>query len=279
MTEIKKLLELSCWTLHNRQNLRAIEKTGATFGDSENDTEIKADRVLGKLLRDHLVGEASVGRISVEGLEDVRTGQGSDWWCIDPLDGSLNYLRSGATRGLPHSTCITVLNQIDDATFSDVRTAGVIDLRNADTWMVEGGDMFGLPAVTLVNCRLARTCLETKLDLGSQVVIGEMYYPENRELLARAFAGKKGWLRNPGSAAYEMALVASGEAIAYVCDRQKQHELGAAYALVKGAGGVAVDFEGKDLGSRVYDFKTQTPVVLAANQAIAEQILTLLRKA
>jgi fructose-1,6-bisphosphatase/inositol monophosphatase family enzyme len=105
-----------------------------------------------------------------------------------------------------------------------------------------------------------------------------MYYPDNRQRLARAFAGEKGWLRSCGSAAYEMALVASGTAVAFVCGSQKQHELGAGYALVKGAGGVAVDWDGRDLGVRTYDFKTQTPVVLACNMAIADQILERLHR-
>jgi len=47
---------------------------------------------------------------------------------------------------------------------------------------------------------------------------------------------------------------------------------------VKGAGGVAVDWDGNDLGPRTYDFKTQTPCILAANQAIAEQILERLHR-
>ncbi|HRH31779.1 MAG TPA: inositol monophosphatase family protein, partial [bacterium] len=102
--------------------------------------------------------------------------------------------------------------------------------------------------------------------------------PENREKVFRAFSDVKGWLRSPGSAAYEMASVASGQAAAFICDRQKQHELGAGYALVKGAGGVAVDWDGQDLGSRVYDFKTQTPVILAANRQIADQLLELLNR-
>lgn len=75
-----------------------------------------------------------------------------------------------------------------------------------------------------------------------------------------------------------MALVASGQAVAFICDRQKMHELGAGYALVKGAGGVVVDFEGNDLGPKEYDFNKQMPVILAANKNIVDQLIELIHK-
>jgi len=280
-----------------RKKIRQIEdgskvvKQGGAFGDLHNDTEIKADKVLGDLFARRFL-KLNPHRLAVEGGIDKELRQhGSHSIFVDPLDGSLNYKTKGASLGLPYSAVVTVLNEYDNSRFHEhkslfhsLEAGAIMDLRNGDLWQhfksIKAVDGTGLLTwgETLFNGKTCRPILERTLDLGSQIVIGEFYYTENRERLVKAFTGRKGWLRNPGSAAYEMALVSSGQAAAYICDRQKQHELGAAYLLVKGAGGVAVDFDGKDLGERVYDFKTQTPVVLAANQSIADQILELLNK-
>ena len=251
-----------------------IVKQGEAFGSLDSDTDIKADSLIGEVITQVLAKEGACGRITVEGRHDdvvIHSHGDEKWYCVDPLDGSLNYRLRGDTLGLPFSSCITVLDCSFDAAFSNVIAAGVIDLRSGDLWL-SSKDKRGKYWTTL-NGEPSFTMQAKTLDIGSMIVIGEMYYPENRELLAKIFAGQKGWLRNPGSAAYEMALVSSGQIAAYICDRQKQHELGAAYALVKGAGGVAVDFEGRDIERLPYDFVSQNQIILAANSSIAEQIL------
>lgn len=254
-----------------------VIKKGIAFGDLENDTEIEADKIIGEAIARSLKTEPDIGTILIEGCEPIRISKGNYQWFIDPLDGSLDYLMKGHTIGLPFSTCVTVLENHSESNlkFQDIVVAGIIDLRSGDAWICYQAED-GL--FTNINNHPAQTMQNTKLDLGSMIVLGEMYYPENRERLFRAFAGMKGWLRNPGSAAYEMALVASGQAVAYICDRQKIHELGAGYALVKGAGGVVVDFCGNDISGKKYDFNSQTDVILAANQNIADEIVALLKK-
>lgn len=254
-----------------------IVRQGKSFGDLEQDTELGVDKRLGKYFQDQL-NACGITRVSIEGFEDLhldREDGSESWVTVDPLDGSLNFKKRCKSLGLPISSCITLLSKSGpDACFKDIVAGGVIDLRNGDIWFSEIKDG---QRVSTLNSRYVKTDSSKKLDLTQQIVIAEFYYPENRERICRAFAGKKGWLRNPGSAAYEMALVANGTAVAYICDRQKQHELGAGLALVLGAGGVAIGFDGKPLLDVGYSFNQQTPVILAANQNIAEQILELLR--
>lgn len=247
---------------------------GKGFGDLKNDTEIKADKIIGEKIAERVRQEQGVGYLTIEGLGETVLNDDGVWVTVDPLDGSLNYALRGITIGLPYSACITVLRKKEKAVFGDVIAAGVIDLRSGDTWVAwkEGNKYF-----TEVNEKKLFTEQRTCLDLGQMIVVGEMYYPENRELLCRVFSGKKGWLRNPGSAAYEMALVASGGVAAFICDCQKQHELGAAFALVKGAGGVVVDFDLNDLAKENFFFNAQSSVVLAGNMKIAEEIINLMK--
>lgn len=248
-----------------------------SFGDETHDIELVADRAIGRRLQ-AIQREHQAGRISVEGLGDlfIANPSGDNYYCDDPLDASLSFRLRGNTIGLPHSTVVTVFGRTRNVRFSDVIAAGVIDLRSGDRWLAVRRDDGTLE--TDINGIRARTADVSKLDLGKMVVIVEMYYNEDRERFARAFRNDRGWLANPHSAAYEQALVSSGQAVAYICGRQKCDVLGAGYALVKGAGGVVVDFEGRDIGDQPYEFKNQVPVILAANKAIADQILERLRR-
>lgn len=256
---------------------------GSAFGDFHNDIELAADKHLGQFLADEarkLI--PNIGKITVEGLGEVfNDDTGEHWMVIDPIDGSLNYLHAGGMIGLPFSSCVTLLKLGTPTHLQEVIGAGVIDLRPYSTnlWVSEKtstGEYRTLVRQTNLALTRAKTLGADHLDLGRMNVIGEFYYPDNRERLTTAFAGQKGWLRNPGSAAYEMALVASGHAAAFICQTQKQHELGAGYALVLGAGGAAIDWEGNLLGARTFDFISQTPVILAANTQMAQEILELL---
>lgn len=277
----------------NRQAAEIAEPGGA-FGDAEYDTELKGDKDLGRFYAEQLIEKfTNIGRVTVEGLGELPGNPGGTWWAtVDPIDGSLNFKDRGHMNGFPHTSCITILKDGDRTTFDDVLYGGIIDLRPdiSDIWLTERQAEGYRTWCGRGRYRLqeARVLPHQELNLGGMNVIGEMYYPENRDELVRAFGRRerngvayqpqKGWLRSIGSAAYEMASVASGQAVAFVCGTQKQHELGAAYALVKGAGGVAVDWNGEDLGGRSYSFVVQTPVILAANRQIADQILELLRR-
>ncbi|MFA6296346.1 MAG: inositol monophosphatase family protein [Patescibacteria group bacterium] len=259
-------------TIKGLEGGNEVVKLGEGFGSLGDDTEIKADRLIGDAIMKLLLTDNDVQRITIEGMPDYSHAEQRKYWvCVDPLDGSLNYGSKMMTIGLPYTTCVTVLSKCSNATFADIIACGVIDHRSDDLWCAYFDDDGVLKAK--IGCFTAFTDKRPNLDLGSMIVFGEMYYPENRNLLLKMFSGCKGWLRNPGSAAYEMAMVSSGSAVAFICDRQKQHELGAGYLLVKAAGGVAVDFSGKDLGQYEYVFNAQTPVILAANQNIANELL------
>lgn len=251
-----------------------VVRQGTSFGDLKNDTELGIDKRLGRYFQDRLQ-RSGIARLSIEGMQDLTLSKkDGPWATVDPLDGSLNFKRRNGSQGLPFTSCVTLLSTSGpEAKFKDIVSAGVIDLRNGDIWFSEINEAGA--QLTMLNDKYARTDSEP-LDLTKQIVIGEFYYPENRERLCAAFAGQKGWLRNPGSAAYEMALVASGTSAAFICDRQKQHELGAGIALVLGAGGVVCDLSGNGLMDTPYTFNAQTPVLLAGNAKIAERILCLL---
>jgi len=244
---------------------------GEAFGDLSNDIEIQADILLGQVITDFLKKNKVNCRLQIEGQKEMLLGPSpAEYYiAVDPLDGSLNFAKKGKTLGLPFSCSITAFSLNDEkCCFEDVEVAGCIDLRSKDLWLAEKG------AGCFLNGTPCRTSGVTKVDIKKGIIIGEMYYPENRELLGRIFKGERGWLRNPGSSAYEMSLVASGQVDAYICDRQKLDILGMAYLMVKEAGGSVVDFNGNDLGTKEYVFHSQMPVILASTKPLSSGILT-----
>ncbi len=251
-----------------------IISEGEGFGDLVSDTEIRADKELGVFFaeefKEYFSGLPFEIEIEGQGITKVNISENQDsrfYITVDPLDASLNFKSKGQTKGLPYSSSVSVFKNTNPK-FEDCITAGVVDLRNGDLWVAEKNKG------CFINGQPTKTNGKRKIDLKNGIIIGEFYYPENRQVLMKAFGKDKGWLRNPGSAAYEMSLVASGQADAYICDRQKSHELGAAYRMVTEAGGFACDFEGNELGDRNYDFNSQVPVILAASEELAREILS-----
>lgn len=243
---------------------------GEGFGGTTTDTELRADDALGKHLTEVMLEIPDIGVVLCEGREPVQREGGRYLVAIDPLDGSLDYRQRGPTIGLPYSATVAVFDGLMP-TFADCLVAGTIDLRSADIWVAERG------RGCKVNEEVARTSGATTVDLKHRIGIAEFYYAGHRPLVLGMFDGESGYLRSIGSAAYEMALVASGGADFYVCDRQKCHELGAAFRLVVEAGGAVIDHDGEDLGSRPYRFGDQVPVIVAATDALAQELLRRVR--
>lgn len=259
------------------RNGEAVIHQGTGSGDLLNDTEIAADRALGEEFLKETSDWAKVRRVTVEGMPPTNLERGDLWVCVDPLDGSLDFQTRRGSMGLPFTGVITVLDKLDGATFKDVIAAGVIDFRCGDHWVAWRKEDGGYE--TQMNGRHCTPERAEKIDLGRMVVVPEMYYPANRELAHEMFRGDKGYFRSVGSAAYEMACVANGAIAATFCLTQKQHELGAAYALVKGAGGTVCGFDGKPLDDVPFTFNVQTPAICAGNAAIADELIARAKKA
>lgn len=261
---------------------REVVAEGAGFGDLEHDTEIGADQELGKFYFREFAGKPNVGRIAIEGGVDITSyGDEAGACClyIDPLDGSLNFARSDDGLCLPYTSIITVYGKREDLTYDDVLVCGLLDLRNGDILIarkLEDGYRTVAEFGRTPREQPVKTRDIAKIDLTQDIAICEPYYAD-REWIAEAFKGEKGWLRSPGSAAYEMGLVARGVAVLYACLHQKQHEGPGGRALVLGAGGYVCDFAGKNLGPRPVDFKKQDDIILAANEAVARDLLRRLR--
>lgn len=276
---IEEALIKACEFLPTLKEGGNIVERGVGFGDLENDTSIKADVEVDQAILDSLRRTKQNFKVISEEGEYVIGSNPEYLITIDSVDGSLNYRRGGWLPGsaLPYTATMAMFDSLKPR-FSNALIAGTIDLRNGNLVMAERDNgcyvrrLYGEWSQCKVSGR------RTFGDERDWIIVAESYYPDNRRLIAEAFNDLTGWIRNPGSAAYEFALVALGITDAFICKTQKNHELGPAYLLIKEAGGVVTDFYGNDIGGQQYEFNTKTPVVAAATPELLEEILERIQK-
>ena len=240
---------------------------GIGFGEAIGDIEIVADERLADLVSATLIA-CGFQHIDVEGrsTQHLPSGNGLSAF-VDPLDGSLNFKRCNGSVGLPYATVIATAPSLTPC-FAEFFEAGVIDLRSGDTWYTDDG------RVCWLNAKPCITSGARRIDKAAgTIIVADCYYPATRAVIAAGFNDFRGYIRTPGAAGYELALVASGSVDAFISTDQKCDVLGAAYRLITAAGGVVVDFDGNDLASRTYGFRDQIPIVAAATRELATEIL------
>ena len=285
------------------------------FGDvsSLKDAEVRADRVVTEAILTFLAKNRSdhpFAKAVFEGREtqDVHGEKGEIVLFVDPCDGSLNAQDAGIMNGFPHVLVLTVA-PARTCCFRDLQAVLVLDLRAStdDVWiMVRSGDrVHGIFSPSIRSLRpfgVMKPSAHAKIELGKMNIVGELYYPGNREVMMRIVGEEKGWIRNPGSAAYEMASIASRQAHLYFCKTQKQHEAGIAYMAAEAmraedglTGPLVTDFQGRSLDLCAYRFQeeawkdpttktgfvttaVQTEIVFATSRGILEDFLDRVRR-
>lgn len=170
---------------------------------------------------------------------------------IDEIDGSQNQLICDTQ--LLHSAVATLVEvpAEGDPLFRDI-VAGVM-LSYLDGAMVYASRQDDNSYATVVfgnleNLELPRrpkllTEGLNRLDIGNYLFLSDPYYPPVRELVGRLFAGRKGNLRSLGNSAWESLYASLGYATGYV-STQKHDEVGAMWAIARGAGASASTFNG-----------------------------------
>jgi myo-inositol-1(or 4)-monophosphatase len=166
---------------------------------------------------------------------------------IDPIDGSKN-----AINGLPiFCTSIAVA---DGATLGDVFMGYIVNLISADEfWAVKGeGAWF--------NGKKIRTKNDDKID----IVLYESQRPaEELPRMNRLFS-HTARTRCLGTTALNLAHVAMGSASLFVTlSKSRSFDFAAGHLIVKEAGGICTDAEGRDIG-HIHTGLGKTNTILAS---------------
>ncbi len=181
---------------------------------------------------------------------------------LDPIDGSRN-----ALSGIPmFSTSIAV---IDGETIGNTITGYIVNLINGDEfWAIRGGGSF-----------FNGTLIKTRRDNAFKVIAYEAQTPKTDipkiipllSLFRRA--------RCFGSTALDMAFLAQGAVSMFVVpSHSRSFDFAAGYLLIKEAGGIVTDLNGKSIDHIETGIKKTTSILSAANKELHNKALAVLKK-
>ncbi len=254
--------------------LETARKVALGFGDNDTeevrdvhstDISTKADRALSKAIVDraqHLSPRCTLlteeaGKL--EGDSDITIA-------VDDLDGTDNFFR--ARDILPWCSVVTVFKG-QNPRFRDAVAAGIIEHGSGTIWAASSSG-------TSIERRAdgQEKVLQTsrKAGLDRRTLIAIDHYSARGEVNHLSRLHERCWIKDFGSSALHLALVASGSIEAFVNLAHKGHELGAGYLLVTSAGGTVRLLDGRPLGDLPFDFDTTYPVLVTASVDLANTI-------
>jgi len=203
----------------------------------------KTDRMIEQIIRERL--QRHYPDHAVYGEEDGLTGpQDSPFlWLIDPIDGTNNFVRGvplwGVSLGLFYEgmPCLGVFGMpCIEQTF----------------WAAEG---------------IGAYCNDHPISVsrGGELARNDLLITSAPNIGCWDYCGPVKY-RNVGSAAYGMALVASGSAIGFINGHWHLWDAGATLSLLKEAGALVTDVKGKSLYDITgCDYAAQCPCMIAAS--------------
>jgi len=165
--------------------------------------------------------------------ESGNDGSSDHVWIIDPLDGTTNYL-----HGFPHY-CVSIALQVK----GKLEAAVIYDPIRQELFTAHRG---GGAALDGRKLRMQpRKSIEGRL-IGTGFPFRQPKHMDAYMNMFRAVARRAGDLRRAGSAALDLAYVASGRLDGYWEIGLQPWDLAAGALLVREAGGMAGDFEGSE---------------------------------
>jgi myo-inositol-1(or 4)-monophosphatase len=202
-----------------RENFQQRQRVKvAAAHDIKLEIDVQAQELIGKLLLEEFPTHALYGE------EGTVGDQSSDHqWIVDPLDGTVNYF-----YGIPHFCVSIALRQRGEI------IVGVIydPIRN-EMWVAQKGDvpnLNGSPVHVSDRTELAEAVISIGLAKTGETI--DKNFPLLQQMIHRV---RK--CRVLGSAALDMAYVASGRFDAYVETGISLWDIAAGWLLVENAGG------------------------------------------
>ncbi len=223
-------------------------------GRSDFVTEV--DRTAESLIRAVLLGGEPGSTVVGEELAPDLVTPGLVW-IVDPLDGTTNFLHG--VPGYAVSIAAAVNGRLEAGVVLELPSGRLFrSARGEGAWRDEERlrvSTISDPADALVGTGFPFT------DFSSL----DGYMGQLRRVM-EATSG----VRRPGAAALDLAAVAAGAFDGFWEQRLSAWDIAAGILLVREAGGLVTDFEGRDLG-------VEHSSVVAGNPAIHQWLLTVLR--
>lgn len=192
----------------------------------------------------------------------IDMGGGERVVIVDPIDGSKN-----AVAGIPfYCTSIAVA---DGRTLGDVRYAYVLNLISGDEFWAEKGKGSFLGGQRL------QTADGEELLLAAY----EAQSPARDIPLILPLLSKSRKTRCLGAIALDLSYLASGAVSAFVSpSSSRSFDFAAGYLIVREAGGVFTDMEGRGIESVRLGLERSTTLLVSANEGLHREALKMLQK-
>lgn len=234
-----------------RERLNTLQVREKSRNDYVSEVDLRAEEIITEALTEAYPG---YGMLSEE--SGLLKANDEAYWIIDPLDGTKNYL-----HGVPHFS-ISIALSIK----GEIHHGMVYDPLREEVFAASKG------AGAMLNQRRIRVSELASLS-GALIGTGFPYrQPEHLDTYLAQLKGilnQVGGVRRTGSAALDLAYVATGRYDGFWETGLKVWDVAAASLIVKEAGGVISDFSGKE-----QIFKPAE--VVAGNETIHRQLLSLL---
>lgn len=226
--------------------------TGQVTRKAENDFVTEADQraeaTIIDTIRRNYPGHAFLAE------ESGETGDSDTVWVIDPIDGTMNFM-----RGVPHF-CVSIGCRVNGV----VEHGVIYDPVKDELFIAErgkGASVDGHRMRVSNTVRLRESMLSTGFAYRRQGDI-TTYLPLYNRMLSAC-----GHMRHSGSAALDLAYVAAGRLDGYWEIGLSAWDLAAGMLMVRAAGGIASDAHDNDADPLV------TGNILATNPKLYPQML------
>ena len=202
-----------------RENFQQQQRVNAAAAhDIKLEIDVRTQELIGKLLLDEFPDHALYGE------EGIVGDQSSDHqWIVDPLDGTVNYF-----YGIPHF-CVSIALHLQKETVVGV----IYDPIRGEMWTAQRGEVSklnGAPIHVSNRAELAEAVISIGLAKTGETI--NTNFPRLQQMIHRV---RK--CRVFGSAALDLAYVASGRFDAYIETGISLWDIAAGSLLVENAGG------------------------------------------
>ena len=181
-----------------RENFQQHQRVKAVAAhDIKLEIDVRAQELIGKLLLEEFPAHALYGE---EGI--VGDQSGDHQWIVDPLDGTVNYF-----YGIPHF-CVSIALRLQ----KEIVVGVIFDPIRGEMWIAQRGDVSklnGAPIHVSDRAELAEAVISIGLAKTGETI--NTNFPLLQQMIHRV---RK--CRILGSAALDMAYVASGRLDAYI---------------------------------------------------------------
>ena len=262
--------------------------------EKPGDISAKFDLAVEKTVMDYCQREKLKVMLYTEERGKVRLAEKPDWTIfLDPVDGSVNFWRGieGSAIAMaiaPGEVEIEKGFKIEEIKYALVGSviSGSICYAQKEKGTFYKGIFNGFKekrGFTSPQKDLESACVEIDLDFAAVSPIEEIS-AEKSQKIERIFpliypVRQVKFIRRNGSAALGLMEVATGAIDAYIDarDRLTPENWLAAYLLIKEAGGVFTDFEGKEV-DEIRSFRESGSFLASGNQELHKKILKCLKE-